>query len=176
MKMGLITVLAKPKKQLLSLGNWRPITLLCTSYKLLALVYANRLKLVLRKLVEEYQSAFLKGRYIQNHIRLILDMIDYPSMIQSDSLILFIDFFKAFNTMKHEYIFSVLRKVGFGEGFCKVIKMLDNNIYSYFSLNPGMTPRIEISPKLFILWTQMLAYLIVNQPQLKGITFFDYEY
>lgn len=103
-------------------------------------------------------------------------MIDYPSMIQSDSLILFIDFFKAFNTMKHEYIFSVLRKVGFGEGFCKVIKMLDNNIYSYFSLNPGMTPRIEISPKLFILLTQMLAYLIVNQPQLKGITFFAYEY
>ncbi len=55
MKTGLITLLPKPKKQLLLLDNWRPITLLCTDYKLLALVYANRLKLVLGKLVEEYQ-------------------------------------------------------------------------------------------------------------------------
>lgn len=123
MKTGLITLLPKPKKQLLSLDNWRPITLLCTDYKLFALVYANRLKLVLGKLVEEFQSAFIKGRYIQNHIRLILDVIDYNSMIQSDSLILFIDFFKAFDTVEHEFIFTTLKKFGFGEGFCKVIKI-----------------------------------------------------
>ncbi len=186
MKTGLITLLPKPKKQLLLLDNWRPITLLCTDYKWLALVYANRLKLVLGKLVEEYQSAFIKGRYIQNHIRLILDMIDYQSLIQSESLVLFIDFFKAFDTVEHEFIFTTLRMFGFGEGFCKVIKMFYNNIYSYISLNPGMTSRIEIlrgirqdcpiSPKLFILCTQMLAYLVVNHPQLKGITISDYEY
>ncbi len=87
------------------------------------------------KLVEEYQSAFIKGRYIQNHIRLILDMIDYQSLIQSESLILFIDFFKAFDTVEHEFIFTTLRMFGFGEGFCKVIKMFYNNIYSYISLN-----------------------------------------
>ncbi len=148
-------------------------------------MYANGLKLVW-KLVEEYQSAFIKGRYIQNHIRLILDMIDYQSLIQSESLILFIDFFKAFDTVEHEFIFTTLRMFGFGEGFCKVIKMFYNNIYSYISLNPGMTSRIEIlrgirqdcpiSPKLFILCTQMLAYLVVNHPQLKGITISDYEY
>ncbi len=49
-----------------------------------------------------------------------------------------------------------------------------------------MTSRIEIlrgirqgcpiSPKLFILCTQMLAYLVVNHPQLKGITISEYEY
>jgi len=108
MKTGLITLLPKPKKQLLSLDNWRPITLF-TDYRLFALVYPNRLKLVLEKLVEEFQSAFIKGRYIQNHIRLILDMIDYNSMIQSDSLILFIDFFKAFDTVEHDFIFTTLK-------------------------------------------------------------------
>lgn len=63
MKTGLITLLPKSKKQLLLLVNWRPITLLCTDYKLLALVYANCPKLVLGKLVEEYQSAFINPRY-----------------------------------------------------------------------------------------------------------------
>jgi len=132
-----VTVTPKPKKQLLSLDNWRPINI-CTDYKLFALVYANRLKSVLEKLVEEFQSAFIKGRYIQNHIRLILDMIDYNSMIQSDSLILFIDFFKSFDTVEHDFIFTTLKKFGFGERFCKVIIMLYNDIYSYISLNPGM--------------------------------------
>lgn len=184
MKTGLITLLPKPKKDLLMLDNWRPITLLCNDYKLLALVYANRIKQILGKLVEEYQSAFIKGRYIHNHIRLILDMIDYQPYIQSESFVLFIDFFKAFDTVEHEFMFTVLKKLGFGERFCKVIKMFYNDIYSYISLNPGMTSKIlrgirqgcPISPKLFILCTQMLAYLIVNHPQIKGITIFDYEY
>lgn len=96
MKTGLITLVPKPQKDLLMLDNWRPITLLCNDYKLLALVYANRLKHVIGKLIEEYQSAFIKGRYIHNHIRLILDMMDYQSFIQSDSLVLFIDFFQSF--------------------------------------------------------------------------------
>lgn len=79
--------------------------------KLLALVYAN--------LVEEYQSALFKGRYIQNHIRLIQDMSDYQSMLQSVwyDLILFIDFFKAFEL---KFIFTMLNMFGFGEGFWKV--------------------------------------------------------
>lgn len=176
MKTGLINLLHKPKKDLLMLDNWRPVTLLCNDYKLLALVYANRLKQILGKLVEEYQSAFIKGRYIHNHIRLILDMIDYQSYIKSDSFVLFIDFFKAFDTVEHKFIFTVLKKFGFGEGFCKVIKMFYNYIYSYISLNPGMTPKIRIlcgirqgcpiSPKLLILCTQILAYLIVNHPRI----------
>ncbi len=99
---------------------------------------------------------------------------------------LFIDFFKAFDTVEHDFMFTVLKKLGFGEGFCKVIKMFYNDIYSYISLNPGITPKIKIlrgirqgcpfSPKFFILCTQMLAYLVVNHPHIKGITIFHYEY
>ena len=93
MKTGLITLLPKPNKDLLLLDNWRPITLLCNDYKLLALVYANRVKNVLNKLIDEFQSAFIKGRHIHNNVRLTMDMLDYQSLINTESLILFIDFF-----------------------------------------------------------------------------------
>lgn len=46
MKRGLITLIPKTDKDLHSIDNWRPITLLCTDYKLLALVYANRALIV----------------------------------------------------------------------------------------------------------------------------------
>lgn len=70
--------------------------------------------------------------------------------------------------------------------FCSVIKMFYTDIYSYISVNPGITPRINvtrgirqgclISPKLFILCTQLLSYLINNHPNFRGIRFFDYEF
>lgn len=186
MKTGLITLLPKPNKDLLQLDNWRPITLLCNDYKLLALVYANRIKGVLNKLIDEFQSAFIKGRHIHNNVRLILDMLDYHTLINSESLILFIDFFKAFDSIEHNFIMQSLRLFGFGNNFCKIIKMFYDQIYSYIALHSGITPRIDvscgirqgcpISPKLFILCTQLMAYIIVNNKELEGIKICDTEF
>lgn len=121
MKTGLITLLPKQNKDLLKLDNWRPITLLCNDYKLVALVYANRLKDVLVKLVDEVQSAFIKGRHIHNNVRLKLDMLDYQSLIESERVILFIDFFKAFDSIEHTFLIQTLQKIGFGNKFCKLL-------------------------------------------------------
>lgn len=93
MKTGLITLLPKQNKDLMELDNWRPITLLCNDYKILALVYANRLNMVCAELVSEFQLAFIKGRNIHNNVRLILDMLDYQSLMETEGIILFLDFF-----------------------------------------------------------------------------------
>lgn len=44
---SLITVLPKANKDLTSLNNWRPISLLNSDYKIIAKVIANRIKSVL---------------------------------------------------------------------------------------------------------------------------------
>jgi hypothetical protein len=44
MKQGLISLIPKPDKDPSLIGNWRQITLLNVDYKLIALVYAKRLK------------------------------------------------------------------------------------------------------------------------------------
>ncbi len=64
--------------------------------------------------------------------------------------------------------------------------MLYSDIYSSVFLNPGLTSRFKvkrgirqgcpISPKLFILTTQLLALLINNSSELQGIKIFDREY
>ena len=82
MKHGLITLIPKPNKDNLLLDNWRPITLLCNDYKLLAFVYANRLNEGLSHIIDECQSAFMKGRNIHNHTRLLLDILDYQDFIK----------------------------------------------------------------------------------------------
>lgn len=79
---------------------------------------------------------------------------------------------------------KALHHLDFGVNFCNVIKMFYRTIYSSVSLKPGMMPRFEvqqgirqgcpISPKLFILTTQLLA-LIIQNVDLQGIIIFDKE-
>lgn len=94
MKQGIITLIPKPGKD-----NLRPITLLNTDYKIVTLVYANRLKSNRDKIIGDSQSGFMKGRYIHNNIRLVIDLQDYKHLIEDDGFILFLDFYKAFDSI-----------------------------------------------------------------------------
>jgi len=144
MKQGIITLIPKPNKDITFLDNWRPITLLCTDYKILAHVFAERLNRGLKNLIDKCQSAFVKGRNIHNHIRLVLDMLNYGDFIDKDCLILFLDFYKAFDTVEHAFLLEALKFLGFGENFCKLIEMFYSDIYSSVSLNPGLSSRFKI--------------------------------
>ena len=90
-----------PKPNVLSIDNWRPISLLNNDYKIIALILARRLKEVIDKVIDEKHSGFLRGRHISNNVILVLDVLDYSDLIADDSLILFIYFYKAFDTIEH---------------------------------------------------------------------------
>uniref|UniRef100_A0A9J8APK5 Reverse transcriptase domain-containing protein n=1 Tax=Cyprinus carpio carpio TaxID=630221 RepID=A0A9J8APK5_CYPCA len=98
MKQGLITFIPKAGKDRRILDNLRPITLLNTDYKILSGVIAARLKEGISSIISETQSGFLKGRLIHNNIRLVLDLLDYNQMVQERGFILFLDFYKAFDS------------------------------------------------------------------------------
>ncbi len=91
MKQRIIYLIPKANKDILSIDDWRPITLLteCTlltvDYKVLVLVYANRLKTNLDSVISETQSGFLKGRHISNNIRLVLDLLDCADSVHLKS-------------------------------------------------------------------------------------------
>ncbi len=92
-------------------------------------------------IIDEEQSGFLKGRYIGNNIRLI---IDYRHFISDDSLILFIDFYKAFDTIEHYFMFKVIAFFGFAMFFQKAIQTLYNGCNSSVQLTHGTCPRFNM--------------------------------
>ncbi len=124
MKQGLITLIPKPGKDPKFIDNFRPITLLNTDYKILTHVYANRLKSGITQIISDTQSGFIQGRSIHNNIRLVLDLLEYNHLIEDEGFILFLDFFKAFDTVEHGFIFSTLELFGFGEKFINMIKLI----------------------------------------------------
>ncbi len=75
---GLITLIPKPKKDLLLIDNWRSVSLLSSDCIIFAIIYAKKLKYVLGSVIDETQSVFFfNKRHIVNNIRLILDLLDY---------------------------------------------------------------------------------------------------
>ena len=179
MRHGLIISIPKPGKDPRLIENRRPITLRNSDYKLLTYIFSTRLQTEISHLIAETQSGFLKGRSIHNNIRLVMDIIEYRNQIENDGFLLFLDFYKAFDSVEHPFIFQVLEHLGFGIKFRNLVGGLYQNINSCVVLPHGTTPSFNvsvgipqgcpISPYLFILVTEMLAIYIKNCNEIKHL-------
>ena len=74
---GMITLLHK-RGDPLNMKNWRPITLLCVDYKIVATVLANRLLLVLHYVINPDQSCGVSGHNPSENCRLLKDAVADP--------------------------------------------------------------------------------------------------
>ena len=102
-----------------SLQNYRPISLCNTDYKILAFVFARRLQTVVDKLIGRDQSAYIKGRYIGISARTVLDIFEYCEETNSEGILLFLDFQKAFDSVEWNFLFKSLEYFNFGQNFLK---------------------------------------------------------
>lgn len=60
--------------------NWRPITLLNNTYKILAYVLASYLKHAFDDIKDETLSGFMKNSHISNNILQVLDTFGNPEL------------------------------------------------------------------------------------------------
>ena len=72
-RLSIISLLHKKGDKSL-LKNYRPLSLSNIDYKIIAFCFARRLQNILQKLISDEQSAYVKGRYIGENARIILDI------------------------------------------------------------------------------------------------------
>ena len=72
----------------------------------------------------------MKGRFIGETARSILDIIAHTESLQLPGLLLFIDLEKAFDSIEHEFLYRALQCFNFGPSFIKWIQMFYNNLSS----------------------------------------------
>ena len=97
---------------------------------------ASRLKLVLTKIINENQCGFMKGRYIGDNIRSLLEVINLEEEENLACIILSIDFEKALDTISLEFLAKCLLFFNFGSSFQQWIQLFLNYISSCV-LNTG---------------------------------------
>ena len=164
---GVISLIPKGNKDTLYLSNWRPITILCTDFKLASKVMASRLKQTLPHLINPSQTGFISGRYIGENINTILELIDITEEENIPGLILSADFSKAFDNLDWDYLDNVLRYFNFGDSFKQWIKLFNTNVSavvnvngwftSYFKIEKGARQGDPIAAYLFILCAELLG-------------------
>lgn len=111
----------------------------------LALAYANRLKHGLDSIVAGTQTGFMKNRLISCNISLILDLLYYADEIKSNALILFLDFYKAFDTIEHRFLLQSLETFGFDTHFVNMVSMFYKDIKSSIVINYNISKRFQIN-------------------------------
>ena len=91
---GIVKLIPKKDADPNLIKNWRPLTLLNCDYKIASKAIANRIKMVLPKLISEDQSGFIKNRCISDNIRTLDSAIKYAENKGLPGLLLFLDFKK----------------------------------------------------------------------------------
>ena len=183
---GIISIIPKGNKTRELLKNWRPISLLNITYKILSSSIAARMKEILEQIINEDQKGFIKNRYIGENIRHLYDIIDITKDENIQGLVLLVDFEKAFDSISWKFIDKTLTFFNFGPVFRHTIKTLYNNaklcviqhgIFSeFFKIGRGCRQGDPVSPYLFIVCVEILGALIRKNERIRGIKIGAKEY
>ena len=178
-KQAIISLVDKKDKDRLKLENWRPISLLNIDYKIASKVITNRLHDIIPKLLDINQTGFIKGRFMGDTIRTLLDVIDYCKSNNEEGMLMMIDFEKAFDSLEWDFLFKTLENMNFGDSFIKWVKLFYTNIEScisnngtsskYFQINRGVRQGDPLSAYLFILSVEVMAQAILKDDTIHGI-------
>ena len=178
-RVSFLKLIPKQGKNLNNLTNWRPITLSNCDHKIITKTYANRLCEKLSKVIKERQTAYLKGRLINDNVRAIIATIEAANLEQNlNAILTSLDAKKAFDSVEHSYIRECLRKFGLASfvGIFDVLYsdlqsdiIINGRIVKGFKIKRGVKQGDALSCILFIMCMEPLLSNLESNRNIKGV-------
>ncbi|XP_039045544.1 uncharacterized protein LOC120185370 [Hibiscus syriacus] len=168
----LIPKIANPEQ----LGDFRPIILVGSLYKILSKVLTKRLKPCIDQIIGDSQFAFIAGHQILYCSLVANETIDYVSKAGISGIAFKIDFHKAYYTVNWEFLLQIMRKCGFGEIWCrwihkcissaKISILVNGAPTEGFSISRGLRQGCSLSPLLFNIVGEALNLMLIKATNL----------
>ena len=158
-----------------SIMQFRPITLLNTTYKVLSKVLVNRMRSILQRVIGPYQNSFLAGRSTSDNILVVQELVHTMMNLKGrkGSMILKLDIHKAYDTLNWDFLQSVLLEFGFPTKLIDLIMFCVRNmaisviwngeVLPEFMPKQGLRQGDPLSPYLFILAMEKLSQMILSE-------------
>lgn len=108
-----ITLAAKVK-DLLSLGDYRPIRLIGSLYKIIAKLLATRIRSALGECIGEIQTTFVEGRNILEGPLIVNEICLWGKKTNKKVLLFKVDFNKAFDSVNWNFLDYMMQQINFG--------------------------------------------------------------
>nr|GEU45038.1 RNA-directed DNA polymerase, eukaryota, reverse transcriptase zinc-binding domain protein [Tanacetum cinerariifolium] len=156
---------------------WR-ISLIGSQYKIVGKILANKLSMVISSCMSSEQSAFVKGRNILDGPIIINEVIAWYRKHKKNLMVFKVDFEKAFDSLRWDYLDLIMSKFSFGSLWRSWILGCLRNARSSILINGSPTQEFDIkrglrqgdplSPFLFILAMEGL-YVLSRKAKSLGL-------
>ena len=167
-----------PKKEgAVECGKHRTISIMSQVAKIVLRVIDERLRRKVEETVDRAQFGFRKGKGTRNAIFVLRTIIERSIEKQKDLFMCFVDFEKAFDTVRHEVLVERLRMLGVDPadlrvmtnlywGQRAVVKIGDDKS-DWVKIERGVRQGCVLSPDLFSLYSQAV---MDEMEDLEGVT------
>jgi hypothetical protein len=141
-----------------SIGNYRPISLNAGLYKMFSKIIKNRCYQQLDQNQGREQAGFRKGYSTTDHLFVINQLIEKCNEYNIEINLLLVDFYKAFDSVDLQYLWSALKRQGINSKMIRIIKEMYRNARGYvkldkkgpeFNLEKGVKQGDPLAPNLF---------------------------
>ncbi|GKC13322.1 RNA-directed DNA polymerase, eukaryota [Tanacetum coccineum] len=102
--------------------DFRPISLISSVYKVVTKILANRLAMVISDLVSNTQSAFVANRQVLDGPFILNEVLAWCKRKKKQALVFKVDFAKAYDSVRWDFLLDVLQACGFGPRWCMWIR------------------------------------------------------
>ena len=147
--------------------NYRPISLLNTLYKIVAKVYANRMKPLLHHWILPSQTGFVPNICILDNVFLAFEAIVWTLENRQDLSMLLLDFEKAYDRVNWTFLQQTMEAMGFHPTWVRQVMSLNlnasaavvvNGVQSKtFRLQRSVRQGCPLAPYLFLLTVDVLG-------------------
>ena len=168
------------KKDPTEICNYRPITLLNSDYKLLTKVLAIQLMSHIETLIHKDQAGFIPNRSIFDQIKLAEAIISYAEVASEDGAIVALDQEKAYDKIRHDYLWQTLEAFNLPTPFIETIKSLYKSASTRVAINGvlskpfrvtrGIRQGDPISCPIFDIAIEPLACMVRSDNNIKGLS------